>query len=206
MRRLTAIRTKRKQETDMEKKLTLEEARACLLTAVHPVRTEYLARSQCVGRILTGGVSVGEYDLTPDAMQAAGTELLFRGVKLKPGMACAYGICRGKPVCALSGNPASAMANFYALTLPALRKLSGRANVLLETFPVKLMRDFPKASRAERLLRGRLVWNAGESWMDFAQEQENVVISSAIGCNMMAVIPAESGPACKGTVLQGFFL
>ena len=42
--------------------------------------------------ILTGGVSVGDYDLTPEAMQGAGCEILAKGVNLKPGMACCYGI------------------------------------------------------------------------------------------------------------------
>ena len=42
--------------------------------------------------ILTGGVSVGDYDLTPEAMQGAGCEILAKGVNLKPGMACCYGV------------------------------------------------------------------------------------------------------------------
>ena len=162
--------------------------------------------ADCDAVVLTGGVSAGDFDLTPDAMQAAGVELLFRGVQLKPGMACAYGLCGEKPVCALSGNPASAMTNFYALALPALRRRAGFQNAGLELFSVKLMHGFPKKSPATRLLRGKLVFKNGEAWMEFPKEQGNVVISSAIGCDMMGIIPAGSGPVEAGELLDGFLL
>ena len=61
--------------------------------------------------LLTGGVSVGDYDLTPAAIEQAGCEMLIRGASLKPGMACAIGMKDGKLVCGLSGNPASALTN-----------------------------------------------------------------------------------------------
>lgn len=50
----------------------------------------------------TGGVSVGDYDLTPDAMERAGVHMLLRGIRMKPGMACAYGEREGKLFCGLS--------------------------------------------------------------------------------------------------------
>ncbi len=62
--------------------------------------------------LLTGGVSVGDYDLTPAAIEQAGCEMLIRGASLKPGMACAIGMKDGKLVCGLSGNPASALTNY----------------------------------------------------------------------------------------------
>ena len=63
--------------------------------------------------------------MTPEAMAMAGGEILFRGVDMKPGMACAYGVREGKLLCGLSGNPASALTNFYAVAAPALRLLAG---------------------------------------------------------------------------------
>ena len=79
----------------------------------------------CDAVILTGGVSVGDFDLTPAAMEECGVRMLFRRVDLKPGMACAYGMAGEKPVMGLSGNPASAMTSYYAIALPALKKLRG---------------------------------------------------------------------------------
>ena len=46
----------------------------------------------CDAVLLSGGVSVGDFDCTPTAMEAAGVTMLARGAALKPGMAGAYGI------------------------------------------------------------------------------------------------------------------
>ena len=160
--------------------------------------------SGCDAVISTGGVSAGDYDLTPDAMERAGAELLFRGVALKPGMACAYGFRDGKILCGLSGNPASSLTNFYAIALPALKKLAGRADAVPQSFTVRLQSAFPKASRGTRLLRGRLDLSRGAAEMALSPDQGNVVLSSAIGNDVMAVVPAGSGPLEAGTELEAF--
>ena len=140
--------------------------------------------------ITTGGVSVGDYDLTPAAMEKAGVEILVRGVTIKPGMSCAYGVRDGKILCGLSGNPASALTNFYAVALPALRRLTGRGDYRLREITVTLAEGFPKKSPATRFLRGRLVLRGGTVCMEVPQDQGNVVLSSTVGCNVMAVVPA----------------
>ena len=160
----------------------------------------------CDAVLTTGGVSVGDYDLTPDAMQRAGVEILFQGVVLKPGMACAYGMRGTKPVCALSGNPASSMTNFYAITLPTLRKMAGLRCPAYTEISVTLNEDFRKKSPQTRLLRGRLDLSDGTVRMHLPQDQGNVILSSTIGCNVMAVVPAGSGPIPKNTTLKGFLL
>lgn len=160
----------------------------------------------CDAVISTGGVSVGDYDLTPDAMEQAGVNILFRGVKLKPGMACAYGEKEGKLVCGLSGNPASSLTNFYAVAVPALKKLAGLADHIPEEIQVTLASDFKKKSPGTRLLRGRLDLSDGTVKMVIPKDQGNVVLSSTIGCNVMAIVPGGSGPLAAGTTLKGFLL
>lgn len=161
---------------------------------------------ECDVIISTGGVSVGDYDLTAAAMEMVGATLLFRGVDMKPGMACAYGICGGKLLCGLSGNPASALTNLYAVALPALRKIAGLRKPLLQPVKVTLSDGFTKKSPKIRFLRGKLDLCDGISSMRFLPDQGNGVLSSAIGCDVMAMVPAGSGPVCAGTVLEGFLL
>ncbi len=160
----------------------------------------------CDALVGTGGVSVGDYDLTPDAMEAADVPVLIRSVDLKPGMACAYGVREQKLVCALSGNPASAVTNFYAVALPALKKMAGDREPLPEEIELTLGRDFGKSSRNTRLIRGRLVLSSGTAVIDPPADQGNVVLSSTIGCNVMAIVPAGSGPLSAGTKLKGFMI
>lgn len=162
--------------------------------------------ASCDAVLLTGGVSVGDYDLTPAAMERVGIELLVRGVNLKPGMACAYGVKDGKPVCGLSGNPASALTNFYCIALPVLRKLAGRNEPVPPEITLTLHNGFAKKSPGTRVLRGRLDLSDGTARMILPEDQGNVVLSSTIGCDVMAIVPAGSGPLPAGTVLKGFVL
>lgn len=160
----------------------------------------------CDAILCTGGVSAGDYDVTPIAMQQAGAKLLVHGVALKPGMACAYAMLLQKPLCALSGNPASAYTNFYAIVLPALKALAGSAHPVAEHFPVTLLAEFKKPSLTTRLLRGTLDLSDGTVGFRFDPQQGNAVLSSAMGCNAFCVIPAGSGPVPAGTRLSAFMI
>lgn len=161
---------------------------------------------RCSALILTGGVSVGDYDMTPAAMELSGVDILFRGVDLKPGMACAYGVKNSVPVCALSGNPASSVTNFYAVAYPAIRRLCGFAEALPREITVTLDGGFRKKSPATRILRGVLELSDGTARMRLVKDQGNVILSSTIGCNVMAVVPAGSGPLESGMKLKGFMI
>lgn len=160
----------------------------------------------CDAVLITGGVSVGDWDVTPAAMERCGIELLARGVDMKPGMACAYGVREGKLALGLSGNPASSLTNYCACALPAIRRLCGRAEPIPREITLTLKTPFKKKSPATRFLRGRLDLTDGTARLDAPRDQGNVVLSSTIGCDAMALIPAGSGPVEAGTRLQGFTL
>ena len=164
------------------------------------------ALSECDAVILTGGASVGDFDVTPEAMEKAGAEILFRGVDLKPGMACAFAIKDDKLICGLSGNPASALTTFYVVALPALKKMAGESDCIPKEFTVTLANDFSKKSRGTRVLRGRLDLGGDEPAFVIPGAQGNVVLSSSIGADCMAIVPAGSGPLPAGTKLRAFLM
>ena len=162
--------------------------------------------STCDAVILTGGVSVGDWDVTPAAMEQAGAEILARGVDMKPGMACAYGIAGHKLILGLSGNPASSLTNFCACVLPAVRKLCGKSQPLPRPIRAELKNGFRKKSPTTRILRGWLELIDGKVAFDAPMDQGNVVLSSTIGCHAFLLIPAGSGPIEAGQALDGFML
>ena len=162
------------------------------------------ALSECDMVITTGGVSVGDYDYTPAAMERAGIEMLIRTLHLKPGGASAYGVYEGKLVCGLSGNPASAMINFYAVVLPALQKLRGLESPRLREITVTLSDAFPKKSPKTRLIRGSLFIEGGTAYMRVSTAQENGSLHSLSGCDLLAEIPAGSGKLEAGTRLTAY--
>ena len=167
-----------------------------------------LALDTCDAVLLTGGVSVGAYDLTGKAILEAGGEPLFSGVAMKPGKACFYAVRDGKMICALSGNPASAMTNYHAVAKAGLKRLCGwnQGDCFPAEIQVALKEDFPKKSKNERWVRGRLDLSDGTVRIDVPKQQKNSALSSTVGCDVMAVIPAGSGPLPAGTVLQGYLM
>lgn len=152
--------------------------------------------------ITTGGVSVGDYDLTPAALEQAGGTIAVQNLLMKPGGKCCFGWQGKKLACCLSGNPASAMTCFYAVVLPLLRKLSGQPEGRLPELTVPLGADYPKASHQTRLLRGRLtIVNDGLVFMP-APSQGNGALHSLADANALGEIPAGSPPMKAGTLIQ----
>ena len=156
--------------------------------------------------IITGGVSAGDYDLVPEAMQKCGIEIMAYGVRMKPGMACCYGIKKGKLCIGLSGNPASAMINFHAVAKPLLKKQAGFAEVCPKLFKVRVINAFGKTAKSDRLLRGSLVLENGSCEMKVNAEQGNIVISSMVNADLLAIVPKEHGPVNPGDELDAFFI
>lgn len=152
--------------------------------------------------IVTGGVSEGDYDLTPAALERAGGVIAVRNLKMKPGGKCCFGWKGKKLACCLSGNPASAMTCFYAVVLPLLRNLSGAADGRPPELTVPLGTDYPKASPQTRLLRGKLMAEQGRLVFVPAPSQSNGALHTLAGANALGEIPAGSPPLRAGTLLQ----
>ncbi len=71
--------------------------------------------------ILTGGVSMGEFDYVPQVLLALGMELVFHKVLQRPGLPLWFGVSpTGKPVFALPGNPVSSLVCLVRYALPGL--------------------------------------------------------------------------------------
>jgi len=70
--------------------------------------------------ILSGGVSVGDYDLVPSALEKCGVRKIFHHVKQKPGKPLYFGKINDTLVFALPGNPASALTCFYEYVVPSI--------------------------------------------------------------------------------------
>jgi molybdopterin molybdotransferase len=72
--------------------------------------------------VLSGGVSMGRYDLVPGVLEELGVELIFHRIEQRPGRPMWFGVSRdAKPVFALPGNPVSTMVCLYRYVLPALQ-------------------------------------------------------------------------------------
>jgi molybdopterin molybdotransferase len=76
--------------------------------------------------VLSGGVSVGKYDLVPDVLKSLGVEIHFHTVRMKPGKPLLFGTLGDKLVFGLPGNPVSAAVGFELFVRPAIDIMCGR--------------------------------------------------------------------------------
>ncbi len=75
--------------------------------------------------ILTGGVSMGDYDYVPSVMKKLGIQILFDSIAIQPGKPTKFGVKDGKLIFGLPGNPVSSYMQFEILVKPAIQKLMG---------------------------------------------------------------------------------
>ena len=94
------------------------------------------ALSECDVVIITAGSSASTRDMTADVIRSLGAPgVLVHGINTRPGKPTILGVCNGKAVIGLPGNPVSALVNGYLFVVPVIEKLLGvlpkpRATVL----------------------------------------------------------------------------
>ena len=88
--------------------------------------------------LISGGISVGDYDFVKDALTENNVEEIFYKVNQKPGKPLYFGKKENKTVFALPGNPASSLTCFYVYVLTALRRMMGYEQFELERGKAKI--------------------------------------------------------------------
>lgn len=106
--------------------------------------------ASCDALILSGGVSAGDFDFVPAAMERAGAVLHFRRIAVQPGMPTVFASRDGRPLFGLPGNPVSTFVIFEVFIRPLLSRWLGHAYRPL-VMPALLAAGFRRA-RAERTL------------------------------------------------------
>ncbi len=75
--------------------------------------------------ILSGGVSMGDFDFVPSALKASGVRELFHGVAMKPGKPTFFGKSETSFAFGLPGNPVSVFVNMELFVKPLIAALCG---------------------------------------------------------------------------------
>jgi molybdopterin molybdotransferase len=102
--------------------------------------------------ILSGGVSVGDFDFVPQIIQQLGFEIHFSKINIKPGQHTTFASKGNKYIIGLPGNPVSSFIQFEVFVLPFLLKLMNYSQAKM-SFPMPMSHDFnrKKSDREECL-------------------------------------------------------
>ncbi len=149
--------------------------------------------------LITGGVSVGDYDFTGSALAELGVENIFYKVAQKPGKPLFFGRKNKTLVFGLPGNPASVLSCFYEYVTPAIRLLTGSAAPHgLPKVQLPLAENLNKKAGLAHFLKAKL---SGGS-VHILQGQESFILSSFAEADCLVRIPAEAGNLEKGAMVE----
>lgn len=103
--------------------------------------------------LLTGGVSVGDYDFVLQATEKCEIQKHFHKIKQKPGKPLYFGTKENKVVFGLPGNPGSALTCFYQYVLPGIEKMMGKENTI-KKIKATLQNAYSKKAGLTHFLKG----------------------------------------------------
>jgi len=146
--------------------------------------------------LVSGGVSVGDFDRVKEVL-AAGGEVAFWRVRMKPGRPMAFGHLAaptreiGVPVLGMPGNPVSAMVSFVVFAAPAIRALLGAAEVLPPVRRAILLDAVVHKDGRRHFVRVRLEERDGRTVARLTGPQGSGILSSMVAADALAVLPEE---------------
>ena len=152
--------------------------------------------------IITGGISVGDYDFVGRALAELNVEEVFYKVKQKPGKPLFYGKKGAKSIFALPGNPAAVLTCYYMYVRTAIRLLIGISTPMLEEREVSLLHDFTKKGDRAHLLKAYIT----PEGVQVHARQSSAMLSSFVGANSLIYLSEEDREIKKGDKVLVYIL
>jgi len=142
--------------------------------------------------VLSGGVSMGKYDLVERVLCELGAEILFDAVAIRPGKPVVFAMCKGKPVFGLPGNPVSAMVTFELFVRPAIDLLSGELEPRSLPFTGAVLEvALLEKPGLTHFLPAKLTWSAEAARVAPTVWQGSGDVGAMSRANCLLVVPAD---------------
>lgn len=108
------------------------------------------ALSECDAVVITAGSSASSRDMTSQVIDSLGEPgVLVHGINTRPGKPTILGVCGGKAVIGLPGNPVSALVNGVLFILPLIERLTGKTPTPAATVQAQLTLNLPSQAGRE---------------------------------------------------------
>jgi molybdopterin molybdotransferase len=141
--------------------------------------------------LLSGGVSMGKFDLVEEVLTESGAKFFFTGAQIQPGRPVVFGEVRSAPFFGLPGNPVSTMVTFDLFVRPLLQALGGALPVRLPTAKARLGKDIKTKTGLTRFLPALLGGGLYDPEVELVPWQGSGDISAAARANCYIVVPPE---------------
>ncbi|TDO19565.1 molybdopterin molybdotransferase MoeA [Pedobacter duraquae] len=141
--------------------------------------------------LLTGGVSVGDYDFVVEATQACQVVQQFHKIKQKPGKPIFFGVKANQLIFGLPGNPSSVLTCFYEYVYPALKVLLHGASAI-KVVERNISHAYQKPAGLTHFLKARMdgdmviPLHAQESFRLHSYAQADCLICLPEDCTLVA--------------------
>jgi molybdopterin molybdotransferase len=152
--------------------------------------------------ILTGGMSVGDYDFVYPSLKEAGVMEVFYKVNQKPGKPVFFGKYGHKPVFGLPGNPAAVLTCLYLYFYPVYLRMMGSEKSGMTKTTLKLTESCQKPMDQTRFLKG----NAKSNQVEILKGQESHMLKSYVEANCLIYLPAGCEIFKSGDEVSVFWL
>lgn len=141
--------------------------------------------------VLSGGVSMGKYDLVEKVLTEMGTEFYFDAVAIRPGKPAVFGKCGEKFVFGLPGNPVSTMVTFELFVAPAVDLLAGAEARALPIIEARLGKALKEKPGVTHFLPARMEGQGAEREVIVLKWQGSGDVSALAQANCFVVVPME---------------
>ncbi|MFT6995543.1 MAG: molybdopterin molybdotransferase [Maribacter sp.] len=152
--------------------------------------------------LVTGGVSVGDYDFVGKALKAIGVKEIFYKVKQKPGKPLFFGKMGNVSIFGLPGNPAAALSCFYIYVCPLLKKSEGATHTQLLTILMPIASDYMVKGDRAQFLKARIE----DANVQILDGQSSAMVRAFGAANALIFIPENSTKIKKGTPVKTILL
>jgi len=156
--------------------------------------------------VLSGGVSVGDYDLVKDELRRAGVRPVFWQVRIKPGKPVFFGRRGRQLVFGLPGNPTSAMVTFLLFVQPAIGRMLGRICPDPREGRAILKEDIVLKPGRAQFLRGVLDAEGPVLTVAPYPDQKSGVLRSMARSRVLIVVPADVSRLEKGRDVEILYM
>ena len=151
--------------------------------------------------LLSGGVSMGKFDLVEQALRNLGAQFFFTGALIQPGKPVVFGEAGSIPFFGLPGNPVSVMVTFELFARQMVQALSGAEPSRLKSASARLKKDFKTKTGLTRFLPAMLAGGLFDPEVEVVPWQGSGDMLAAAQANCYLVAPPDREKLAKGEMV-----